>query len=127
MAPTQLKISYVGRDDANRTQLLRLLRQAGYTVKSTGRQLVVKGAGDGAPRGKNGRAPVMNLRALRESVGRTQNEIARKASISQSQLSRVEARRDHLISTLRRYVEGLGGTIEVTAVIDGARIALRDV
>jgi hypothetical protein len=79
-----------------------------------------EGAGAGRPR-------AMNLRSLRESVGRTQDDIARKMSISQSQLSRVEGRRDHLISTLRRYVRGLGGEIEVCGVFDGARIVLEDV
>jgi hypothetical protein len=44
--------------------------------------------------------------------------------MTQPKLSRVEARSDHLISTLRRYVHALGGEIEVVAVVDGARIAL---
>lgn len=74
-----------------------------------------------------GSSRAMNLRGLRESVGKTQDEIARKTSISQSQLSRVEGRRDHLISTLRRYVKGLGGEIEVCAVFDETRVVLRDV
>jgi hypothetical protein len=69
----------------------------------------------------------MTLRGLRESVGRTQGEVARKVSMTQPQLSRVEARRDHLISTLRRYVHALGGEIEVVAVVNGARIALEKV
>ena len=69
----------------------------------------------------------MTLRGLRESVGRTQGEVARKVSMTQPQLSRVEARRDHLISTLRRYVHALGGEIEVVAVVNGARISLEKV
>jgi hypothetical protein len=69
----------------------------------------------------------MTLRGLRESIGRTQGEVARKVSMTQPQLSRVEARSDHLISTLRRYVRALGGEIEVVAVVKGARIALQKV
>jgi predicted transcriptional regulator len=69
----------------------------------------------------------MTLRGLRESVGRTQGEVARKVSMTQPQLSRVEARQDHLISTLRRYVHALGGEIEVVAVVNGERIALQKV
>jgi predicted transcriptional regulator len=69
----------------------------------------------------------MTLRGLRESVGRTQGELARKVSMTQPQLSRVEARNDHLISTLRRYVHALGGKIEVVAVVNGERIALQKV
>lgn len=69
----------------------------------------------------------MSLRALRESAGRTQHDIARKVSMTQPQLSRVEARRDHLTSTLRKYVGALGGRIEVVAVVKGRRIVLHNV
>ena len=69
----------------------------------------------------------MTLRALRASVGKIQGDVARKMSMTQPQLSRVEARRDHLISTVRKYVRALGGQIEVIAVVDGERVALQDV
>jgi hypothetical protein len=72
------------------------------------------------------RTPI-TLRALRESVGKTQGEVARKTSMSQPQLSRVETRRDHLISTLRKYVRALGGEVEVIAVVGGTPFPLRDV
>jgi hypothetical protein len=74
-----------------------------------------------------GRQVSMTLRALRESAGRTQREVARRVSMTQPQLSRVEARRDHLISTLRRYVEALDGNIEIVAVVGGARVVLQHV
>jgi predicted transcriptional regulator len=86
-----------------------------------------RGAGGAKARHKNGGTVPMTLRGLRESVGRTQGEVARKVSMTQPQLSRVEARRDHLISTLRRYVHALGGEIEVVAVVNGERIALQKV
>jgi predicted transcriptional regulator len=69
----------------------------------------------------------MNLRSLRESLGKTQDEIANLADVTQSQLSKIERREDHLISTLRRYVRALGGDIEVIAVVGEKRIALRGV
>lgn len=69
----------------------------------------------------------MNLRSLRESLGKTQDEIANLADVTQSQLSKIERREDHLISTLRRYVRALGGDIEVIAVVGDKRIALRGV
>ncbi len=69
----------------------------------------------------------MSLRALRDSFQKTQGELARATEMSQPQLSRFEGRRDHLISTLRRYVRALGGEIEVVALISGRRIPLRDV
>jgi Helix-turn-helix domain len=78
-------------------------------------------------RARTPRAIPMTLRALRERVGKTQGEVARRVSMTQPQLSRVEARRDHLISTLRKYVRALGGSIEVAARVKGARIILQDV
>jgi predicted transcriptional regulator len=68
----------------------------------------------------------MDLRALREAVGLTQGELAQRVEITQSQLSKMERREDHRISTLRRYVEALGGTLEICAVIDGKRIKLAE-
>jgi predicted transcriptional regulator len=64
----------------------------------------------------------MSLRALRDSVQKTQGDVALATAMSQPQLSRFEGRRDHLISTVRRYVRALGGEIEVVAVISGRRI-----
>jgi predicted transcriptional regulator len=68
----------------------------------------------------------MDLRALREAVGLTQGELAQRVEITQSQLSKMERREDHRISTLRRYVEALGGSLEICAVIDGKRIKLAE-
>ena len=69
----------------------------------------------------------MNLRALRESMGKTQEDLAHLTDMTQSQLSKLENRSDHLISTLRKYVRALGGDIEVVAVLGDKRIALRGV
>ncbi len=71
--------------------------------------------------------PVMDLRTLRESLGKTQGEIARNADMTQPQLSRVERRRDHLISTVRKYVAALGGEVHVVVRVDGRQVILRDV
>lgn len=68
----------------------------------------------------------MDLRALREAVGLTQTELAQRVEVTQSQLSKLERRDDHRISTLRRYVEALGGTLEITAVVKGKRIRLSE-
>jgi hypothetical protein len=69
----------------------------------------------------------MNLRELRQAAGKTQVELARAAKMKQSELSRSERREDHLLSTLRRYVEGLGGELEVVARLDGKAVRLRGV
>lgn len=57
----------------------------------------------------------LNLQAVRKLLGKTQAELALAARMSQGDLSRAERRDDHLVSTLRRYVEALGGELEVTA------------
>lgn len=78
-------------------------------------------------RRKPARGPAMNLQQLREHVRQTQGAVARRAAVSQPQLSRVEGRRDHLVSTLRKYVRALGGDVQVVAEIGTERIFLRDV
>jgi predicted transcriptional regulator len=66
------------------------------------------------------------LRALRQELELTQTEVSHAAAMSQSELSRLEGRDDHLTSTLRRYVEALGGRLEVTAVFGKRRVKLTD-
>ncbi len=69
----------------------------------------------------------MNLREVRQFAGKTQEELAAATKMQQPELSRVERRDDHLLSTLRRYVEALGGELEVTARFDGRAVRLRGV
>ena len=69
----------------------------------------------------------MNLRSVRELVGKTQVEVARMTKLSQAELSRAERREDHRLSTLRRYVEALGGELEVLAHFGDKWIRLKGV
>lgn len=69
----------------------------------------------------------MNLRAMREMLGKTQVELAEEAEMQQSEISKTERRTDHLLSTLRRYVEALGGELEVIANFGDKRIRLKGV
>jgi transcriptional regulator len=66
----------------------------------------------------------MSLADLRRELGLTQEELARSLEIDQTQVSRIEHRADHLISTLRRCVRALGGDIEVLAVVGDKRVKL---
>ncbi len=68
----------------------------------------------------------LTLQELRRELSMTQVEVARTAEMTQSELSRLESRGDHRLSTLKRYVEALGGKLEVTAVFDGRRVKLAD-
>lgn len=66
----------------------------------------------------------MNLRELRQALGKTQVEVAATADMQQSELSKAERRDNHLLSTLRRYVEALGGELEVIAKFPDKTIKL---
>lgn len=61
----------------------------------------------------------MTLQALRRQLEITQEGLAERLDIRQSNVSKVEQRRDMLISTLRSYVEALGGTLELVVHIPG--------
>jgi hypothetical protein len=69
----------------------------------------------------------MDLRGLRELVGKTQKDLAILIEQTQGQVSETERRSDHRLSTLRRYVEALGGEIEVVANFGDKRIRLHGV
>jgi predicted transcriptional regulator len=69
----------------------------------------------------------LTLKELRQDLDVTQTELARTADMTQSEMSRLESRADHRVSSLRRYVEALGGEIEITAIIGGRRVKLTDV
>jgi predicted transcriptional regulator len=69
----------------------------------------------------------LTLKELRQDLDVTQAQLAHVADMTQSEMSRLESRGDHRISTLRRYVEALGGEIEITAVIGRRRVKLTDV
>lgn len=66
----------------------------------------------------------MTLRGVRKELGRTQVEVAREAGMSQGDLSRLERRKDHLLSTLERYAQALGGRLEIALVRDDKRFPL---
>ncbi len=56
---------------------------------------------------------VESLRALRRAAGLTQAEIAAALGQSQAAVSKLEAASDMLISTLRRYLAGMGYELEL--------------
>lgn len=61
----------------------------------------------------------LTLALLRGSRGLTQAQIAEKAKISQSEVSRAEQRSDCLVSTLERYAAALDGELLLYVKIDG--------
>lgn len=67
----------------------------------------------------------MDLREIREAAGRTQVEVADALEATQAEISRFERRDDRRLSTLRRYVEALGGELEVVATFGDRRVRIR--
>lgn len=60
-------------------------------------------------------AEEMALRELRKAHHRTQASMAKKLGITQDGVSRLEKRSDLLLSTLRNYVEAMGGNLRLVA------------
>jgi predicted transcriptional regulator len=58
------------------------------------------------------------LAELRASRDLTQVHLARALGVSQPNVSRIEHQEDVYLSTLRSYVQALGGQLEIRAVFD---------
>jgi transcriptional regulator with XRE-family HTH domain len=60
-------------------------------------------------------AELATLKDLRLAMQKTQVELAEALHIGQESVSRLEQRSDMLLSTLRGYVEAMGGKLELVA------------
>lgn len=59
-------------------------------------------------------AEYMTLQEVRKSAGLTQEKVSDQLEMPQSNVSRLEKNSDMLLSTLREYVEAIGGTLKLT-------------
>ena len=59
------------------------------------------------------------LRELREISSRSQAELAKRLNVNQSAVSKLERRTDVYISSLRHYIEALGGELVIVAKLPG--------
>lgn len=57
----------------------------------------------------------MPLQALRKALALTQDQLAETSGLTQSGVAQIEQRSDVFISTLRRYIEAMGGELVITA------------
>jgi len=57
----------------------------------------------------------MVLQEIRKARELTQKDVAKKLKISQDGVSRLEQRSDVMLSTLRKYVEAMGGSLNLVA------------
>jgi DNA-binding XRE family transcriptional regulator len=57
----------------------------------------------------------MALQEIRKAMSLTQKDVAAKLHIAQDGVSRIEKRSDLMISTLRKYIEAMGGELNIIA------------
>lgn len=55
------------------------------------------------------------LKDLRKAAHQTQEDLAEALGVGQDTISRLEKRSDMLLSTLRHYIESVGGKLELVA------------
>lgn len=55
------------------------------------------------------------LKDLRQAAQKTQQDLAAALGVGQDTISRLEKRSDMLLSTLRHYVQSMGGTLNLVA------------
>jgi DNA-binding transcriptional regulator YiaG len=65
------------------------------------------------------RVHAMGLAALRRAADLTQTELARSLGVSQAAIAKTEQRHDLLLSTLRAYLEAIGGHMRIIVSFDG--------
>ncbi|NDC36394.1 MAG: XRE family transcriptional regulator [Synechococcaceae bacterium WB9_2_112] len=66
----------------------------------------------------------MTLAELRRAFSLTQDTLARTLNVKQAEISKIENRADLLMSTLRNFVQAMGGDLEVRAVFPDRAIAI---
>jgi len=64
------------------------------------------------------------LHELRQARQRSQEDLARALNVQQPAIAKLERRADMYVSNLRRYVEALGGTLEITARFPDAAVTI---
>jgi len=76
---------------------------------------------EAAAEGRRALRDALGLARIRAERRVTQVELAARLDRSQGNISELERRSDVYLSSLREYVEALGGELEVSAVFDGKR------
>lgn len=67
------------------------------------------------------------LHELRKSRKISQEVLAQKLSVGQPAVAKIERRSDMYVGNLRRYVEALGGTLEITARFPDGTVTVADI
>lgn len=70
---------------------------------------------------------VNGLALLRRAHEMTQNQIAATLGMTQPEVSKLERRADMYVSTLRRFIEAMGGEMEITARFPNGEARIVDI
>ncbi len=65
---------------------------------------------------------VEGLKALRQLAERSQEQIAQALGVKQPSVLKIERQTDLYLSTLRRFVEAAGGTLELRVELPGTGV-----
>jgi DNA-binding transcriptional regulator YiaG len=66
----------------------------------------------------------MALDELRSAREFTQAELSRVLNVDQGSISKLERRTDMYIGTLRRYIEAMGGSLQIRAVFPDGEVQI---
>ena len=69
----------------------------------------------------------MTLEELRKARSFSQEEVAAALTVNQPTVAKLEKRGDMHVSNLRRYIEALGGTLEITARFDKTTVVISNI
>jgi transcriptional regulator with XRE-family HTH domain len=69
----------------------------------------------------------MTLEELRKARSFSQEQVAEALAVGQPAVAKLEKRADMHVSNLRRYVEALGGRLEITAHFNDAMVVINNI
>ncbi len=68
----------------------------------------------------------MNLADVRRAMKLSQEEIGQTLQINQGSVAKIEKRTDMYVSTLRRFIEAMGGELEIVARFPDHAVKIRN-
>ena len=66
----------------------------------------------------------MALAELREARKLTQEQLAKQLNVKQPSIAKMEHRTDMYLSTLRNFIQAMGGDMEIVAVFPNGRVRI---
>ena len=66
----------------------------------------------------------MPLHELRQARLLSQQELAKVLEVNQAAISKIEHRTDLYVSTLRNYIEAMGGSLEIVATFPDGQVKI---